>query len=158
MRRRTPLFCSNFYPRPPRGGRPALRLAAKLLSRFLPTPSTRRATGGGAVQQPGHLEFLPTPSTRRATESKACSEILADISTHALHEEGDDGPNPIVRPKDDFYPRPPRGGRQGNLLTIFRAIKFLPTPSTRRATHTPSTARPGPRNFYPRPPRGGRHA
>ena len=134
MRRRTPLFCSNFYPRPPRGGRPALRLAAKLLSRFLPTPSTRRATGGGAVQQPGHLEFLPTPSTRRATRSPSLMVVmfafLPTPSTRRATGSAVLQPPPLF----DFYPRPPRGGRHGN--------GSLPT--------APDT------HFYPRPPRGGR--
>ena len=78
----------------------------------------------------------------------------------------------------DFYPRPPRGGRHVS-WTIGRAeIKFLSTPSARRATlggvgeqmsmlisiHAlreegdPATsASPcSSKNFYPRPPRGGR--
>ena len=41
-------------------------------------------------------------------------EILrldADISIHALREEGDaQHPDTAISPKD-FYPRPPRGGR-----------------------------------------------
>ena len=34
----------------------------------------------------------------------------------------------------DFYPRPPRGGRQHRLRHIFRPVEFLSTPSARRAT------------------------
>ena len=33
--------------------------------------------------------FLPTPSTRRATGRKRWGNKAPDISTHALHEEGD---------------------------------------------------------------------
>ena len=35
----------------------------------------------------------------------------------------------------DFYPRPPRGGRQAVPELIEPAVKFLSTPSARRATH-----------------------
>ena len=33
------------------------------------------------------------------------------ISIHALREEGDQRCDTIYRADDDFYPRPPRGGR-----------------------------------------------
>ena len=56
----------NFYPRPPRGGRPQRRRLMLTSSRFLSTPSARRATDWMAV----HF-----------------SEIA--ISIHALREEGD---------------------------------------------------------------------
>ena len=78
----------------------------------------------------------------------------------------------------NFYPRPPRGGRLNCICSNPRSLKFLSTPSARRATcdatlgkgyevflSTPS-ARRATRggqeralailNFYPRPPRGGR--
>ena len=104
----------NFYPRPPRGGRQrrkillhkrgkisihALREEGDLFSRqamesnesFLSTPSARRAT---LCQR--HCDrcagFLSTPSARRATP------ILGQAK------------DAIV----DFYPRPPRGGRQAH--------------------------------------------
>ena len=77
-----------------------------------------------------------------------------------------------------FYPRPPRGGRHNSLNGWATDIKFLSTPSARRATKrvtqkggdrrflsTPSARRATSRRairslmgayFYPRPPRGGR--
>ena len=36
----------------------------------------------------------------------------AEISIHALREEGDGPPSVFRGPLWDFYPRPPRGGRQ----------------------------------------------
>ena len=57
-----------FYPRPPRGGRPALRAEARDERKFLSTPSARRATH----QVVGEL----------------CAQL---ISIHALREEGDQG-------------------------------------------------------------------
>ena len=56
----------NFYPRPPRGGRPVTLDVLPPLAEFLPTPSARRAT---AVVDPSAASFK--------------------ISTHALREEGD---------------------------------------------------------------------
>ena len=35
----------------------------------------------------------------------------ADISIHALREEGDLRSRPLGTVAQDFYPRPPRGGR-----------------------------------------------
>ena len=79
-----------------------------------------------------------------------------------------------------FYPRPPRGGRHNSLNGWATDIKFLSTPSARRATKrvtqkggdrrflsTPSARRATSRRairslmgayFYPRPPRGGRQS
>ena len=104
----------------------------------------------------------------------------APISIHALREEGDTGfvlldmiacyfyPRPPRggRPSTpgfatlsyNFYPRPPRGGRQDSETNGFRIIKFLSTPSARRATRTRRQMVSGSSNFYPRPPRGGRRA
>ncbi len=59
------------------------------------------------------MEFLSTPSARRATSSDNLD---------------------IVDVGEDFYPRPPRGGRQVTLSTPSLAKQFLSTPSARRAT------------------------
>ena len=56
----------NFYPRPPRGGRPARSTESSSASIFLSTPSARRATGNGTNQ-----------------------DVPQQISIHALREEGD---------------------------------------------------------------------
>ena len=80
---------TNFYPRPPRGGRPALE------SVRLTLPA-----------------FLSTPSARRATRSSAVTFLSSRISIHALREEGDSPPALPSARASYFYPRPPRGGRQ----------------------------------------------
>ena len=147
----------NFYPRPPRGGRPGACLRVILHPdisihalreegdraygliynewfRFLSTPSARRATGRIDYETHRRNIFLSTPSARRATLKN----------------------NPFVKES-----------------------VFLSTPSARRATQQPE--RMGDRHqisihalreegdqkgshrkeetgdFYPRPPRGGRH-
>ena len=147
---------SNFYPRPPRGGR---RLISGMP--YLPTPDfyPRPPRGGRlraastAVRASG---FLSTPSARRATSPGPRWGLRGAISIHALREEGDDLPAP-------FSPL---------------MVAFLSTPSARRATKRPphsvadygisihalreegdAATRKRPRTpayFYPRPPRGGR--
>ena len=58
------------------------------------------------------MQFLSTPSARRAT--------FASSVGHRRHE--------------NFYPRPPRGGRRADLLAVRKLRRFLSTPSARRAT------------------------
>ena len=104
----------DFYPRPPRGGRPCS------CRRRVPPAGISihalREEGDITVLIPNTYSktFLSTPSARRATLRSAAS---------AWYHE-------------DFYPRPPRGGRRW-------ALSMTPTSS---------------RYFYPRPPRGGRRA
>ena len=239
---------SNFYPRPPRGGRlrytkkggqkhgisiHALReegdvgnfFCGHAINPFLSTPSARRATeyirqpdenvyiSIHALREEGDITwatdwrhstiFLSTPSARRATSQKSTGSIgtenfyprpprggrldrplsgtaRPDISIHALREEGDHRHAEGHRQPAHFYPRPPRGGRprrgrqgapvppisihalreEGDLaqeVTAVYNIKFLSTPSARRATYAAQACGPEHRDFYPRPPRGGRH-
>ena len=144
-----------FYPRPPRGGRPAWVGFAATSSRFLSTPSARRATDDSANGDSCPLHFYPRPPRGgRRVESKS------------------------KMAKTYFYPRPPRGGRPVYRTLYEKYEQFLSTPSARRATltHRDRLARvdisihalreegdspwletaPAWRNFYPRPPRGGR--
>ena len=78
---------------------------------FLSTPSARRATQRPPCRMP-HRLFLSTPSARRATQSGCCRHL----------------------PAQNFYPRPPRGGRLQYPIQPLHPIF----------------------DFYPRPPRGGR--
>ena len=56
----------------------------------------------------------------------------------------------------DFYPRPPRRGRLQCPHKSLFGIKFLSTPSAKRATLEQPQRGVESRNFYPRPPRRGR--
>ena len=56
------------------------------------------------------------------------------ISIHALREEGDDLSREVFVDELDFYPRPPRGGRLCFVDFCSRSVRFLSTPSARRAT------------------------
>ena len=124
----------DFYPRPPRGGRPQSRPACDNISLyFYPRPPR-----GGRHQYLAKncciKRFLSTPSARRAT---------------TFHQ--------MLRPMlTNFYPRPPRGGRRPSGLFYRGKFLFLSTPSARRATNPSAPRAPEGRDFYPRPPRGGR--
>ena len=59
------------------------------------------------------LVFLSTPSARRATDQLTQAATGVHISIHALREEGDPPGPARTTPMSYFYPRPPRGGRQG---------------------------------------------
>ena len=124
----------NFYPRPPRGGRPGNLCFLYKSEKFLSTPSARRATeiyaqGNAqdeisihALREEGDAcfpprprrwgEFLSTPSARRATQSREKALQNQIISIHALREEGDICLMWQISRSCYFYPRPPRGGRR----------------------------------------------
>ena len=104
----------NFYPRPPRGGRPSWRSS-----------------------ESGSTSFLSTPSARRATRARSCACRCDTISIHALREEGDRGPAAAADGHLHFYPRPPRGGRPAAAPLLMASVRFLSTPSARRATQGP---------------------
>ena len=85
--------------------------ALPLLSKFLSTPSARRATYT-AESSIIDVGFLSTPSARRAT----AWSMTSSTST------------------SNFYPRPPRGGRLPEGAAASTTTPFLSTPSARRAT------------------------
>ena len=123
----------DFYPRPPRGGRPSAFEQPSSSALFLSTPSARRATSSRRQASSSVTVFLSTPSARRATSP--CLWVLRQwpISIHALREEGDARTGSFGGCGINFYPRPPRGGRPGCCISSS-----------------------SPTDFYPRPPRGGR--
>ena len=104
----------NFYPRPPRGGRHFMALYYNHDDKFLSTPSARRATAHLFWIRNLSSYFYPRPPRggRRA---------------HFDHH---------LRLDLNFYPRPPRGGRHIRDSGRIYNIKFLSTPSARRATRS----------------------
>ena len=108
---------TDFYPRPPRGGRHQPDFIADFYFIFLSTPSARRATIQVTADIYTHL-----------------------ISIHALREEGDRPRFLIITTHRYFYPRPPRGGRRRSCEDIAAEILFLSTPSARRATDATSAS------------------
>ena len=147
----------DFYPRPPRGGRPAASASQRAAAYFYPRPPRggrpdgscgwMRRTQNFYPRPPrgGRLcfvdfcsrsvRFLSTPSARRATNLRTTEGVEGKISIHALREEGD---RIHLRKSASwslyFYPRPPRGGRPSTSSLIVSSRLFLSTPSARRAT------------------------
>ena len=80
---------------------------------------------------------------------------MTDISIHALREEGDNFLLRTWHKADDFYPRPPRGGRPSTASTFTLTAYFYPRPP-RGGRQLPQWVTTMIMNFYPRPPRGGR--
>ncbi len=172
-------ICVNFNPRPPRGGRRFAAISVPISTKisihalreegdprgernrppppnFNPRPPRGgRPTAGRWI--PPSAGFQSTPSARRATRVQSCGCIRAEISIHALREEGDSvfffsfslqkhfNPRPPRggRPSIlidctivvNFNPRPPRGGRQQIPVSKFPSLTFQSTPSARRATN-----------------------
>ena len=157
LRRSIAVRSTDFYPRPPRGGRPAATWRAGTTETFLSTPSVGRATCQG---------------------TGVCARL--GISIHALRGEGDDEVGTAYTDRADFYPRPPWGGRLFRGCARVKVKVFLSAPSVGRATTNIALARelcvisiralrgegddcasvalPAASYFYPRPPWGGRQA
>ena len=58
--------------------------------------------------------------------------------------------------RENFYPRPPRGGRRGPWRAVLQS-RYISIHALREEGDVASQARLRPSaNFYPRPPRGGR--
>ena len=124
----------DFYPRPPRGGRPAGRTYGQQVL-FISIHALREEGDlRKTVDRPEPSGFLSTPSARRATLTRETRRVPWEISIHALREEGDRCCQKYCPGCRYFYPRPPRGGRllRGELEPI--GFLFLSTPSARRAT------------------------
>ena len=97
------------------------------------------------------------------TQLTLLEQTTGIISIHAIREEGDQScASGTAYAKNDFYPRPPRGGRLAprvfkpravsisihalreegdNLIAVqqFKLLLFLSTPSARRATNDHGT-------------------
>ena len=127
-------------------------------TRFLSTPSARRATMGTFRSRCCSVYFYPRPPRGGRRKQFSKRSYTSPISIHALREEGDS-----------------RGQQARGVTKV-----FLSTPSARRATGrwrgqgqvgaisihalreegdgSASCTPKSPRDFYPRPPRGGRLA
>mgnify|MGYP006948287195 CR=1 FL=1 len=154
-----PFIQSNFYPRPPGGGRHGAAHFRLPCSSFLSTPSGWRAT---RQYKSGAATCCAISIHALRVEGDTIYQLLVKrqgkISIHALRVEGDN-PEGLVAPESErflstpsgwratgfgvfkdfichnFYPRPPGGGRQC-LTPQYHLAEF--------------------RYFYPRPPGGGR--
>ena len=149
-------FLRNFYPRPPRGGRPHSTHTLVFVHKFLSTPSARRATPVQARRCPPKNQFLSTPSARRATSLPTAREQPYQFLSTPSARRATRHIETILNEPTYFYPRPPRGGRRRWAHNDLCLQRFLSTPSARRATRNRDRHNQKLENFYPRPPRGGR--
>ena len=126
---------ADFYPRPPRGGRPYN--GSMFTKSFEISIHALREEGDGEDGDVSHHAVIISIHALREEGDVRVSALLCGataISIHALREEGDHGP------------------------VSFSPIKrlFLSTPSARRATMDTFHSCCHSVYFYPRPPRGGR--
>ncbi len=118
-------------------------------------------------------------SVRRATPSYSARLAIIDISIHALREEGDmirillstrlgisihalreEGDRSHKRypcPEQNFYPRPPRGGRPDERKQCSERKEISIHALREEGDDVRTNAVNHLEHFYPRPPRGGRH-
>ena len=83
------MVLTNFYPRPPRGGRRVFDDIQRSHDLFLSTPSARRATLCRVRHQATPLHFYPRPPRGGRLHALARLDLAGSISIHALREEGD---------------------------------------------------------------------
>ena len=102
---------SDFYPRPPRGGRLQPGISPCCTRKFLSTPSARRATAFHCLcKVSGGISIHALREEGDRSPAPACPTL--SISIHALREEGDQSCTLNLPCHENFYPRPPRGGRR----------------------------------------------
>ena len=147
----------NFYPRPPRGGRPFSPPAAPVPHRdFYPRPPRggRRSNERPACA-PAY--FYPRPPRGGRHKARPRVEIEIIISTHALREEGD-----LIQ----WLTGVGCGGisthalrEEGDGGRLYAGILHPPISThalREEGDGTDSQTGTDHRHFYPRPPRGGR--
>ena len=146
----------NFYPRPPRGGRPPCR----------PAPPGGLPISIHALREEGDFdyasrpniagEFLSTPSARRATQAGTAHHQREQfLSTPSARRATAQQAAPAAEQPISIHALREEGDSKsrdsGNTI-----LQFLSTPSARRATACSAVMPYTIINFYPRPPRGGR--
>ena len=125
-------------------------------------------------------KFLSTPSVRRATAYSFICGFSTGISIHALREEGDLQGSGLCSQAGQISIHALREEGDNRIMSMLESPRlFLSTPSARRATSAYQASAGSSTisihalreegdcrtlipiirfsNFYPRPPRGGRH-
>ncbi len=123
----------NFYPRPPRGGRPY---------------------NGSMFTKSFEISIHALREEGDTSPRSNQSENV--ISIHALREEGDTTGWYGLQDSTNFYPRPPRGGRPFSLHHAGPHIPISIHALREEGDPDPCGRFRGQPDFYPRPPRGGR--
>ena len=123
----------NFYPRPPRGGRPPAAAPVSSMSDFYPRPPR-----GGRLLASSVMEYFRVISIHALREEgdDRCRNAQAGyrISIHALREEGDFDSVYVLLSRCIFLSTPSARRATVHLDVVRRRQRFLSTPSARRAT------------------------
>ena len=107
----TPSGGLNFYPRPPRGGRPVCFDDVAILQDISIHALREEGDPSTAITNHPQGNFYPRPPRGGRPQAD----------------------RPVQGPRH-FYPRPPRGGRPAPMAASGCTSRFLSTPSARRAT------------------------
>ena len=102
---------TDFYPRPPDGGR--LNRFAKVKETFLISIHALRMEGDLGATDQNCLKFISIHALRMEGDLHELEDLFFGlwISIHALRVEGDKRVQPMALGLGYFYPRPPGGGR-----------------------------------------------
>ena len=147
---------TDFYPRPPGGGRLSQKRCTSLKLGFLSTPSGWRATTTSSTLGKQPL-FLSTPSGWRATPRNVIrSYTVRFLSTPSGWRATFSLPVYLNHRKEVFLSTPSGWRATDTGLPRGCPPEFLSTPSGWRATIANNPNCIFGANFYPRPPGGGR--
>ena len=150
-----PAVIIYFYPRPLRGGRRAKAAIEDADEIFLSTPSARRATHELDHGQRAQVISIHALCEEGDVDRADVPEGVV-ISIHALCEEGDHPQRGTHLVWVRFLSTPSARRATFFCYSYDCACQFLSTPSARRATRVGTDVANLFRNFYPRPLRGGR--
>ena len=146
----------DFYPRPPRGGRPAATATDGFAEEI--SIHALREEGDVVIPDPAPVpvKFLSTPSARRATVIDGNNAVSYEISIHALREEGDLRISDVLELRTSISIHALR--EEGDRPQLAMPLLFLISIHALREEGDLSYFLEKVKvfYFYPRPPRGGR--
>ena len=147
---------TNFYPRPPRGGRPNSVCIPPKSRQFLSTSPARGTTPDRYHRFQNQLYFYPRPPRGGRLDADSRQHAHCDISIHVPHE-GDDSPSTVMVavPLVFLSTSPARGTTEDCEAVGIVTIISIHVPREGDDGSTPASIRLT-AYFYPRPPRGGR--
>ena len=124
----------NFYPRPPRGGRPVCFAAGRVSVSISIHALREEGDSSPIFKKVAILNFYPRPP--RGGRRGVCAGIVAPelISIHALREEGDKQTFPLITTTVQFLSTPSARRATFDERNGTFEEEFLSTPSARRAT------------------------
>ena len=146
----------NFYPRPPRGGRPSHGRFSPFCHAISIHALREEGDSASPLLQKDEKDFYPRPPRGGRRSQRAAHLRLLEISIHALREEGDQRfPSAALRPlKISIHALREEGDLKivSDMVTELISIHALREEGDRLSRSLFSFTL----DFYPRPPLGGR--